>query len=79
VTVGRGVIGTYVKPGLGRRGIGSALFSATAAAARRAALPAIDATIAADNPAGLAYYAAMGFRVHRRSPEWVGTAYAVPA
>jgi ribosomal protein S18 acetylase RimI-like enzyme len=79
VSVGWGVIGTYVLPGRDRRGIGSALFAATAAAARRAGLATIDATIDADNAAGLAYYAAMGFRVHRRRPGWVCTAYAVPA
>ncbi|MBP1853382.1 GNAT family N-acetyltransferase [Rhizobium halophytocola] len=66
VTPGWGIIGTYVRPGLGRLGIGRRLFASSLEAAREAALPAIDATIGADNALGLAYYEAMGFRAYRR-------------
>ncbi|WP_102225182.1 GNAT family N-acetyltransferase [Acidimangrovimonas sediminis] len=61
VTPGWGIIGTYVAPDAGRGGIGRGLFAETARAARGAGLPWIDATIGAGNPAGQAYYAAMGF------------------
>ena len=52
VTPGWGIIGTYVKLGTARRGIGSALFAASRAAAQKAGLPAIDATIGASNDKG---------------------------
>jgi ribosomal protein S18 acetylase RimI-like enzyme len=68
VSVGWGIIGTYVSPDAGRRGIGSALFAASRQAAADAGLPAIDATIGADNLQGLAYYEAMGFRTYRTGP-----------
>jgi ribosomal protein S18 acetylase RimI-like enzyme len=72
VTVGWGVIGTYVRIGEGRRGIATALFAATRAAAAAAGIEWIDASVAADNVAGLAYYAAQGFRPYRRLDEMIG-------
>lgn len=64
VPVGWGVIGTYVDLHAGRQGIGKALFASTMAAAKEANLPAIDATIAKNNPEGLRYYDAMGFQTY---------------
>lgn len=43
------------------RGVGTALFSATKAAAQNAGLIAINAKIRADNAPGLGYYTKMGF------------------
>lgn len=65
VAPGWGVIGTNISPAAAHQGIGKALFRVTRAAAEDAGLPDIDATIGADNVAGLAYYAAMGFRTYR--------------
>jgi L-amino acid N-acyltransferase YncA len=56
-----GDIGTFARRGSTTRGIGSALFAATRAAAIAAGLKAINATIRADNSGGLAFYAKMGF------------------
>jgi len=75
VTPGWGIIGTYVKLGTARRGIGSALFAASRAAAQKAGLPAIDATIGASNEKGLAYYEAMGFRTYRQTPSAISKRY----
>jgi GNAT superfamily N-acetyltransferase len=58
---GWGDIGTFARRGSTTRGIGSALFAATRAAAIAAGLKAINATIRADNIGGLAFYARMGF------------------
>lgn len=58
---GWGDIGTFARRGSTTRGIGSALFAATRAAAIAAGLKAINATIRADNMGGLAFYAKMGF------------------
>jgi L-amino acid N-acyltransferase YncA len=58
---GWGDIGTFARRGSTTRGIGSALFAATKAAAIAAGLKAINATIRADNTGGLAFYARMGF------------------
>ena len=58
---GWAVIASFVAPGMEGRGIGGRMFAATRAAARAAGIVAIDATIRADNAAGLAYYTAMGF------------------
>lgn len=55
------VIASFVQRGLTGRGIGRAMFERTQAAAKAAGVVAMDATIRADNPAGLRYYAAMGF------------------
>ncbi|MGR3271675.1 GNAT family N-acetyltransferase [Thalassococcus profundi] len=65
VPEGYGNIGTHVAPDAARQGIGRRLFAATLQAARAAALPALDANIAADNDDGLTYYEAMGFRTDR--------------
>ena len=65
VTPGWGIIGTHISPDAARQGIGKALFGVVAHAARDAGLPFIDATIAATNAGGLAYYEAMGFRTYR--------------
>lgn len=75
VTAGWGIIGTYVRLDTGRRGIGTALFAASRAAAQKAGIPAIDATIGADNDKGLAYYEAMGFRTYRETPSAVSKRY----
>jgi L-amino acid N-acyltransferase YncA len=58
---GWGDIGTFARRGSTTRGIGSALFAATKAAAIATGLKAINATIRADNIGGLAFYARMGF------------------
>ena len=65
VTPGWGIIGTHVNPDTARRGVGRALFPATLQAAQEAGLTDIDASIGADNPGGLGYYEAMGFRTYR--------------
>ncbi len=56
-----GGIATFAKPGITQRGIGSALFAATKAAAIAAGFTTIVAVIRADNTGGLAYYSKMGF------------------
>lgn len=58
---GWGDIGTFARRGSTTRGIGSALFAATKAAAIAAGLTVINATIRADNSGGLTFYARMGF------------------
>ncbi|MDB5657895.1 MAG: family N-acetyltransferase [Cypionkella sp.] len=63
-------IGTFVQPGLQARGIGAALFEASLTAARAAGLKVLNATIRADNVAGLAYYARRGFVDYAAQPEW---------
>lgn len=68
VEAGWGIIGTHIKPSAARRGVGRALFAVSSAAAESAGLVKIDATIAATNAEGLAYYEAMGFRTYR-TPE----------
>lgn len=67
VEPGWGIIGTHVKPSAARRGVGKALFAATFKAAKEAGLEKIDATIGANNPEGLAYYEAIGFRTYKTS------------
>ena len=59
-----GIIATFAKVGGVQRGIGSALFKATRAAAPALGFTEIDATIRADNTGGLAYYSKMGFLDH---------------
>lgn len=61
VTEGWGVIGTHIRPDIGRNGLGRRLFAVSLAAARAAGLRHIDATISADNAPASAYYSAMGF------------------
>jgi GNAT superfamily N-acetyltransferase len=58
------VIATFVGEGHRGLGIGRGLFALTLDAARAADVVAIDATIRADNPLGLAYYAQIGFADH---------------
>lgn len=58
---GWAIIASFVKPSMTGKGVGRALFAATAEAGREAGVKTIDATIRADNTGGLAYYAAMGF------------------
>jgi len=77
VAEGWGIIGTHVDPRAARRGVGSALFRATRAAARRAGLTRIDASIAADNALGQAYYDAIGFRTYRTPPGLVCKVYSL--
>ena len=77
VTPGWGVIGTYVKLGVGRQGIGKALFEATREAARKAKLPSIDASIGEGNSLGLAYYEAVGFRTYRQKSGIISKVYTV--
>lgn len=55
-------IATFVEIGRTGLGIGSALFTATAQAARALGYAWIDATIRADNDGGLIYYQSRGFR-----------------
>lgn len=62
---GWGIIGTHVSPLAARQGVGSALFQATARAAKAFPLREIEAAIGADNAMALGYYEAMGFRTHR--------------
>jgi len=56
-----GIIGTFARVGLTRRGVGASLFAHTAEAARAAGICVIDATIRADNTGGLAFYSRLGF------------------
>lgn len=65
VPQGWGIIGTHIDPTAHRRGVGKALFAASLDAAAAADIAQIDASIAADNPTGLAYYDAMGFTTWR--------------
>ncbi len=62
---GWGLIGTHIRPGAARRGIGRALFEATKQSARTTGIPAIEAFIGSANGDGQAYYEAMGFRDYR--------------
>ena len=73
VLVGWGIIGTHIRPEVGRRGYGRRLFEVSLDAARFAGIRHIDATIGSDNSAGLAYYAAMGF-----TPYGESTVRAIP-
>lgn len=59
---GWAIIATFVKPQTMGRGVARALFEATRKAAQEAGVTVIDATIRADNAAGLGYYRSMGFR-----------------
>ncbi len=68
VVPGWGIVGTHIRPSAARQGVGRTLFAITRQAARTAGLMHLDASIAADNDAALAYYEAMGF-VTYRAPE----------
>ncbi|MFK7752442.1 MAG: N-acetyltransferase family protein [Sedimentitalea sp.] len=61
---GCGDIATFARQSNPVRGIGSALFAATTAAARTKGLTQINAKIRADNTPGLGYYSKMGFVDH---------------
>lgn len=64
-------IASFVAMGLGRGGIGKALFASVAPAARALGFARIGATIRADNLGGLAFYTRVGFiddRVFRAEP-----------
>ncbi|MBX9663320.1 GNAT family N-acetyltransferase [Novosphingobium sp.] len=63
-----GDIGTFARVGGTQRGIGSALFAATAKRAAELGLGAINATIRADNTGGLAFYTKQGFADHGVTP-----------
>ena len=54
-------VGTFVRPGLQAKGVGSALFAASLAELRGKDVDRIIAWIRADNVPGLAYYARIGF------------------
>ena len=72
-----GDIATFSRVGQTQKGIGSQLFAATQAEARRQGLTAISATIRADNVGGLAFYSRLGFTdhsIHRAVPLLDGTA-----
>ena len=62
-------IASFVRIGRSGVGIGSALFEATEAAARRLGYAWINANIRADNEGGLIYYQSRGFRDYDR---WTG-------
>ena len=65
VPEGWGIIGTHIRPDVGRSGLGRRLFSFSLAAAKAAGLRHIDATVGSDNAPALAYYSAMGFIPYR--------------
>ena len=57
-------IATFARQNPVTKGVGTALFAATKAAARAAGFARINAQIRADNRPGLGYYAKMGFVDH---------------
>lgn len=59
-------IATFARLNPKTKGVGTALFPATRAAAEKLGLAFINATIRADNVSGLAYYTAMGFEDYDR-------------
>ena len=61
-------IATFVSPAVQGIGVGSALFAATAAAARAAGAAWINATILARNGGGRAYYRSRGFETYAITP-----------
>jgi L-amino acid N-acyltransferase YncA len=72
-----GYIATFSRVGRTQKGIGSQLFAAMQAEARRQGLTAISATIRADSVGGLAFYSRLGFTdhsIHRAVPLLDGTA-----
>ena len=77
VAVGWGIIGTHITPFAARCGIGRALFKCSLLAAQQKELPAIDATIGANNSDGLGYYEAMGFREYRQMDGAICTVFRV--
>lgn len=77
VAVGHGVIGTYVKINLERRGIGTTIFATTLQAAKQFGLSSIDATISTSNLPALAYYEAIGFQTYRHTQNSISKLYPV--
>jgi len=61
-------IGTFVRPGLQRSGVGGPLMAATVLAAKEAGVLMINAAIRADNAPGLGYYTRRGFVEYARQP-----------
>lgn len=76
VPEGWGVIGTHVSPHAARKGVGAALFKVTRDIARAQGLEKIDATIGAENEAGLGYYKAMGFVTYAKDGRRVRKSFA---
>ena len=66
---GWGIIASFVALDKSGLGIGQKLFSATRAAAKAAGIHTIDATIRADNDAGLRYYGGLGFTDYDAIPD----------
>ena len=70
------IIASFAKLGQQARGVGVQMFEHTVKAARDAGVTGIDATIRADNVAGLAYYSRIGFKdftVTKNAPLGDGT------
>ncbi len=63
-----GDIGTFARSDLTGKGIGSALFAATAKRASELGFSGINATIRADNTGGLTFYTRLGFADHCITP-----------
>jgi very-short-patch-repair endonuclease/L-amino acid N-acyltransferase YncA len=63
-----GDIGTFARIGVTGRGVGSALFAATAKRAGELGFSGINATIRADNTGGLTFYDRLGFADHGVTP-----------
>ena len=78
VTPGWGIIGTHVKPGEERRGVGRALFASTLEAAQAAGLKKIDASMAARSAEALGFYEALGFQTYRTTESQVCKCFDVP-
>lgn len=60
------IISTYVRRTCHGKGMGAALFEPTRAAARKAGVAFIDATIRRENAGGLAFYGRLGFEDYRQ-------------
>lgn len=71
------VIATFVRAGLQGGGVGGKLFAATKAAARKAGITVIDATIRLENAGGRAFYQKMGFLDYRMSDQSVSKRFDV--
>jgi ribosomal protein S18 acetylase RimI-like enzyme len=63
-----GDIATFAKVDGTQRGVGTALFAATRAAAAQHGLAGISATIRGDNGGGLKFYTRLGFEDHAVAP-----------
>ena len=63
---GWAIIASFVAPEAAGKGVGQSLFAATKKAAKLAGATTIDATIRADNVAGLRYYGGLGFQTYDR-------------